>query len=350
MLAVQGPLAREIVQAISDSPLPAAHERRAAAPGGRRGARVRHRLHRRGRRRAAAARPRTRPALWDEIVRRGAMPAGLGARDTLRLEVCFHLYGNDLSVERGPIEAGLGWCCKEDTGFIGSEAVRAVRAARTGREARRVRARRARDRAPGQPGGRRRRGHQRHALAVPADGHRHGLRAGRARRDAAPVWRSTFVARCAPPWSRTSRSTERAREWRRPAIPRICCTTPNTTGRASTTRIPTHATLGITWYAQDALGEVVFFEPPAVGTTLRQGRALHRGRVGQGRLRRHRAALRRDRRGQRGARREPGDDQRGPLRRGLARQGAPDRPRRARGAAGRRVLHAPRWLARLALS
>ncbi|HEX5852049.1 MAG TPA: glycine cleavage T C-terminal barrel domain-containing protein, partial [Solirubrobacteraceae bacterium] len=38
------------------------------------------------------------------------------------------LYGNDLSVERGPIEAGLGWCCKEDTGFVGSDAVRAVRA------------------------------------------------------------------------------------------------------------------------------------------------------------------------------------------------------------------------------
>jgi aminomethyltransferase len=67
------------------------------------------------------------PALWDEVVRRGATPAGLGARDTLRLEVCFHLYGNDLSVDRGPIEAGLGWCCKEDTGFIGAGAVRAVR-------------------------------------------------------------------------------------------------------------------------------------------------------------------------------------------------------------------------------
>src|SRR3954465_5914218 len=59
----------------------------------------------------------------------GAEPAGLGARDTLRLEVCFHLYGNDLMEERGPIEAGLGWCCKEDTGFIGADAVRAVREA-----------------------------------------------------------------------------------------------------------------------------------------------------------------------------------------------------------------------------
>jgi aminomethyltransferase len=65
--------------------------------------------------------------LWDELVRRGAVPAGLGARDTLRLEVCYPLYGNDLSERRGPIEAGLGWCCKEDTGFIGSERVRAVR-------------------------------------------------------------------------------------------------------------------------------------------------------------------------------------------------------------------------------
>src|SRR5919204_251422 len=51
------------------------------------------------------------------------------ARDTLRLEVCYHLYGNDLMVTRGPIEAGLGWACKEDTGFIGSDAVRAVREA-----------------------------------------------------------------------------------------------------------------------------------------------------------------------------------------------------------------------------
>jgi aminomethyltransferase len=65
--------------------------------------------------------------VWDALLAAGATPAGLGARDTLRLEVCFHLYGNDLMEERGPIEAGLGWCCKEDTGFIGSEAVRAVR-------------------------------------------------------------------------------------------------------------------------------------------------------------------------------------------------------------------------------
>jgi aminomethyltransferase len=67
--------------------------------------------------------------VWDALLAGGAQPAGLGARDTLRLEVCFHLYGNDLMEERGPIEAGLGWCCKEDTGFVGSDAVRAVREA-----------------------------------------------------------------------------------------------------------------------------------------------------------------------------------------------------------------------------
>ena len=64
-------------------------------------------------------------------MRRGAAPCGLAARDTLRLEVCFHLYGNDLSADRGPIEAGLGWACKEDTGFIGADAVRAARSGGT---------------------------------------------------------------------------------------------------------------------------------------------------------------------------------------------------------------------------
>jgi aminomethyltransferase len=71
--------------------------------------------------------PDDAPAVWDALLERGVTPAGLGARDTLRLEACFHLYGNDLSEDRNPIEAGLGWCCKEDTGFIGAEAVRAVR-------------------------------------------------------------------------------------------------------------------------------------------------------------------------------------------------------------------------------
>jgi aminomethyltransferase len=127
MLAVQGPAAREIVQAISDSPLPprmTVAERRLSGAEvlvcgtgytGEDGVEL-------------LCAPRDAPALWDELTRRGAVPGGLAARDTLRLEACFHLYGNDLTVERGPIEAGLGWCCKEETGFVGSDAVRAVRA------------------------------------------------------------------------------------------------------------------------------------------------------------------------------------------------------------------------------
>jgi aminomethyltransferase len=127
MLAVQGPLARELVQAGADVPLPARmHVALQRVSGdevlvcgtgytGEDGVEV-------------LCRPEHAERLWGDLVRRGAVPAGLGARDTLRLEVCFPLYGNDLMEERGPIEAGLGWCCKEDTGFIGAAAVAAARA------------------------------------------------------------------------------------------------------------------------------------------------------------------------------------------------------------------------------
>jgi aminomethyltransferase len=126
MLAVQGPLARELVQALSDGPLPPRMQAGqrillgqtvlvcGTGYTGEDGVEL-------------LADPADAPALWDEIVGRGAAPCGLAARDTLRLEVCFHLYGNDLSTDRNPIEAGLGWACAEDTRFIGSEAVRAAR-------------------------------------------------------------------------------------------------------------------------------------------------------------------------------------------------------------------------------
>ena len=71
------------------------------------------------------------PTVWDALLAAGATPAGLAARDTLRLEVCFHLHGNDIDETRNPIEAGLGWCCKEDTDFIGAEAVARARAGGT---------------------------------------------------------------------------------------------------------------------------------------------------------------------------------------------------------------------------
>jgi aminomethyltransferase len=53
----------------------------------------------------------------------GLVPVGLGARDTLRLEARFSLYGNDIDETTGPIEAGLGWTCKLDKDFVGRDRV-----------------------------------------------------------------------------------------------------------------------------------------------------------------------------------------------------------------------------------
>jgi len=123
MLAVQGPEARAIVDRLAEGDLPSRMRTAALAVAGvdclvcgtgytgEDGVEL-------------LTPPEGAPAVWDALLAGGARPAGLGARDTLRLEVCFHLYGNDLSVDRTPLEAGLGWCCKLDTDFIGSEVLR----------------------------------------------------------------------------------------------------------------------------------------------------------------------------------------------------------------------------------
>jgi glycine cleavage system T protein (aminomethyltransferase) len=127
MLAVQGPHARAVLSAALRLELP---PRMHVAP-----ARI-------GRRPALACGtgytgedgvellldPEVAPPIWAELLDAGIVPCGLASRDTLRLEVCFPLHGNELTPERNPIEAGLGWCCKEETGFIGSEAVARARA------------------------------------------------------------------------------------------------------------------------------------------------------------------------------------------------------------------------------
>jgi len=66
--------------------------------------------------------------LWDRVLARGAVPSGLGARDTLRLEVCFPLHGNDITPETDAISAGLGWCCAHDKEFSGVNELREVKA------------------------------------------------------------------------------------------------------------------------------------------------------------------------------------------------------------------------------
>src|SRR5437763_1123313 len=68
------------------------------------------------------------PELWDCVVARGARPAGLGARDTLRLEVCYPLHGNDISPETDAISAGLGWTCALQTDFTGVAELRRIKA------------------------------------------------------------------------------------------------------------------------------------------------------------------------------------------------------------------------------
>jgi aminomethyltransferase len=65
------------------------------------------------------------------MARLGGVPCGLGARDSLRLEVAYRLYGNDMDEEHTPLEAGLGWIVKLDKpgGFVGAEALKAQKAA-----------------------------------------------------------------------------------------------------------------------------------------------------------------------------------------------------------------------------
>ena len=66
-------------------------------------------------------------ALWDRVLARGAVPCGLGARDTLRLEVCYPLHGNDIGPDTDAISAGLGWVCALDKDFTGADELRRLR-------------------------------------------------------------------------------------------------------------------------------------------------------------------------------------------------------------------------------
>ena len=73
------------------------------------------------------------PALWDLLLELGrpfgVAPAGLGARDTLRLEARLSLYGHEIDETTNPLEAGIGWAVKLDKpGFVGREALLAVKA------------------------------------------------------------------------------------------------------------------------------------------------------------------------------------------------------------------------------
>lgn len=64
------------------------------------------------------------PKLFTALIEVGVTPIGLGARDTLRLEACYLLYGNDMDDTVSPIEAGIGWAVKLDKGeFVGRDRI-----------------------------------------------------------------------------------------------------------------------------------------------------------------------------------------------------------------------------------
>jgi glycine cleavage system T protein (aminomethyltransferase) len=67
--------------------------------------------------------------LWDAVLARGVAPCGLGARDTLRLEVCYPLHGNDITEDTDAISAGLAWTCSLGKDFTGAGELRRIKEA-----------------------------------------------------------------------------------------------------------------------------------------------------------------------------------------------------------------------------
>src|SRR4051794_17059297 len=129
MLAVQGPLARAVVGGMADGQLPprfhCCQRTVAGVPmlvcgtgyTGEDGVEL-------------LIDPDRAPAVWDALLAAGAAPCGLGARDTLRVEACFHLYGNDMDEHRNPIEAGVGGGCQEGNRLLRAHPGRAAPPAR----------------------------------------------------------------------------------------------------------------------------------------------------------------------------------------------------------------------------
>ena len=286
--------------------------------------------------------PESAVDLWDAILERGIEPCGLGARDTLRIEVCYPLHGNDISPEHTPLEAGLGWACALDKDFTGVGRAPTPEGRGAGGEAGRVR--------HGRPGHsphrdadrRRRRGHVRHAVSDAGGRHRPRLRPGR------------------PCRARHSEITIDLR-----GRPRRAAYRPEAVLQARGVLVaadesypddlryhPEHdwaridgdmATLGITWYAQDALGRDRPLRAARGGLVGRQGRELRGSGVGQGGERGRRSPLRRGRGGECEGRLGARDDQRRPARRWLARSHPAVRSVGGRRASRRRGATAGSW-------
>lgn len=135
LLALQGPAAEEILAPLTEVPLPGigyyrfVEGRVAGVPG------IVSRTGYTGEDGFELYLPAEEAvAVWRTILQagrpRGLLPAGLGARDSLRLEMGYALYGNELDLEHSALESGLGWIVKLDQGdFAGREALVAARTA-----------------------------------------------------------------------------------------------------------------------------------------------------------------------------------------------------------------------------
>ena len=123
-LAVQGPKAAAVFEKFAGQPLPAERNRVIELPGamGRVFAVTTGYTGEEGFELVFPAAGAT--AVWDSLLSAGAKPCGLGARDTLRLEMCYPLNGSDLSPDRTPLEAGLGFfVAVEKENFVGRDAL-----------------------------------------------------------------------------------------------------------------------------------------------------------------------------------------------------------------------------------
>ncbi len=216
--------------------------------------------------------------LWDALLERvqalDGGPVGLGARDTLRLEAGMPLYGNELDLTTNPYDAGLGRVVKLDKAgdFIGRAALEKVAARWSAAPPGRPHGRGPRHRSSRLPGPCRRptqwRRHQRDAVADAGRPDRDGLRRADGRRTG----------------HRGRRSRSATRGSRRGSSP---C---RSIGGPSDVSVPTdlrytrdhewvrvdgdEATVGITQYAADQLGDIVFVELPEAGRQLDEAKAF----------------------------------------------------------------------------
>ena len=210
--------------------------------------------------------------MWDHLLAAGAVPCGLGARDTLRLEVCYPLHGNDITPDTNAIAAGLGWVCALQKDFTGVDVLR--RTKEEGPSERLVAFRMAERAIPrgGMPihdaGGATigavtsgtlspsldegvGMGYVRTDQAGHGNADRHRCarpQQGRGRRSQAIAQEEGVVATMAEGVYPDDLRYHREHDWVR--------------------LDGDEAVFGITWYAQDSLGEVVYFDPPGIGAQV----------------------------------------------------------------------------------